>query len=313
VIRCSAPGKIFLSGEYAVLSGSPAVVTAVDRRAVAVRSSVPDQSSAIIHAVFSESARRLSLPLEQVRKECAMLVTSAGFRLGKEKLGLGSSAAVAASAAGVVFEQYGRDIDAHRSEILAVAQNAHRQAQGGKGSGADVAVSVLGGTIIYTRDRPPIAVNPADLHLQVVWTGRSVSTAEMIDKINQFKMRNPDAHAARIAALRTVAVELADAFAARTSDGVIHGARAYARAMEALGTDAEVAIVTKPHKCLINLAEEIGGAAKPSGAGGGDIAVAFFASRQAMAAFRIQCIRHELPLLELRLDAPGLRRDSANG
>ena len=32
-IRASAPGKIVLSGEYAVLDGAPAICAAVDRRA----------------------------------------------------------------------------------------------------------------------------------------------------------------------------------------------------------------------------------------------------------------------------------------
>ena len=31
-IRASAPGKLFLLGEYAVLEGAPAMLTAVDRR-----------------------------------------------------------------------------------------------------------------------------------------------------------------------------------------------------------------------------------------------------------------------------------------
>ena len=34
-MRASAPGKLLLAGEYAVLSGGPAVVMAVNRRAVA--------------------------------------------------------------------------------------------------------------------------------------------------------------------------------------------------------------------------------------------------------------------------------------
>ena len=36
IARCaSAPGKVVLSGEYAVLDGAPAVCMAVDRRAIA--------------------------------------------------------------------------------------------------------------------------------------------------------------------------------------------------------------------------------------------------------------------------------------
>ena len=37
----TAPGKLILTGEYAVLDGAPAVVVAVDRRAVARRNATP--------------------------------------------------------------------------------------------------------------------------------------------------------------------------------------------------------------------------------------------------------------------------------
>ena len=39
MIEASAPGKLVLSGEYAVLSGGPALVAAVDRRVTCTLSS----------------------------------------------------------------------------------------------------------------------------------------------------------------------------------------------------------------------------------------------------------------------------------
>ena len=51
----------------------------------------------------------------------------------------------------------------------------------------------------------------------------------------------------------------------------LHGARA---AMAHMGRSAGIDIVSAPHAQIAKLAETHGGAAKPSGAGGGDIAVA---------------------------------------
>ena len=79
--------------------------------------------------------------------------------------------------------------------------------------------------------------------------------------------------------------------------------------MDRLGIAAGVQIVTKEHRCAMTLAEEIGGAAKPSGAGGGDIAVALFDSEEAKREFRVQCIRHELVPLDLEVNAPGVQLD----
>ena len=61
------------------------------------------------------------------------------------KMGLGSSAATAVAVAAVMFAAGGHDLsqDTSRGEVLAVALEAHRDAQQGAGSGADVVASVL--------------------------------------------------------------------------------------------------------------------------------------------------------------------------
>ena len=293
-----------------MLLGSPAVVSAVDRRAVADVTGSPDASSSLVTTLHGHTAQYLESKGRKLPKNLGVSLTSSGFRIGKNKLGLGSSAAVAAGAVGALFELGGLPIVDHRSEILEVAKAGHFASQGGKGSGADVAAAVLGGTIVYRMAQPPVPVSIEGLFISVIWSGRSVSTAEMIAKIHEFQQNSPVRYRARMSCLKTGADAMADAFVRHDLDGIVNGARDYAAAMDALGTAAEVAIVTKPHRCLINMAEDLGGAAKPSGAGGGDIAVAFFTDPDAMDAFKVLCIRYELPVLELSAHAPGLRRET---
>ena len=70
--------------------------------------------------------------------------TAARCRDGGGKLGLGSSAAAAAVARRrALLDAAGYDPDASPRSSFALADRAHRAAQGGRGSGADVAAAVL--------------------------------------------------------------------------------------------------------------------------------------------------------------------------
>ncbi len=309
-LTVSAPGKILLGGEYAVLVGAEAVVTAVNRRAVArYCSSCPKDTSAIVQSVMQTTDTYLRRRGATMNPNTWVTVQSAGFRLGKLKLGLGSSAAVAAAAVGAVFEAGGLPIATCREEILAVAQAAHRSAQKGKGSGADVASAVMGGTILYAMSGPPEPVSLTGLHLAVVFSGRSVSTEEMIGHITAFQKRDAEGYAKRMAELTASAADLASAYRNGLPREVIRASSAYAESMDRLGRAARVSIVTKEHRCAMTLAEKLGGAAKPSGAGGGAIAVALFDTEEALSEFRIQCIRHELIPLDIEGGAVGLKAD----
>ena len=126
-MRVIAPGKLVLTGAYAVLEGAPAIVAAVDRYAVA--------DTAV--------ARR--------RSTSGPSTTTRG-----QKLGLGSSAASLVASLGARALARGDDPRhaAVRSEIFRAARDAHQRQQGG-GSGVDVAASVHGGVLRYTVLREP--------------------------------------------------------------------------------------------------------------------------------------------------------------
>jgi phosphomevalonate kinase len=58
------------------------------------------------------------------------------------------------------------------------------------------------------------------------------------------------------------------------------------------------------------LAEAHGGGAKPSGAGGGDVALAFFADEDRAEAFRGACRLEGLTLVPLAMGVEGVRLDA---
>ena len=92
-----------------------------------------------------------------------------GFLSDSQKLGLGSSAAVCTAMYLLLRELTGRG-HADRGH----GHNKHWQ--GGKGSGLDIA-SVWHGGLIHFQDGPATrATLPADLHWQVIFSGRSAGT-----------------------------------------------------------------------------------------------------------------------------------------
>ncbi|MCA1665466.1 MAG: hypothetical protein LC659_14575, partial [Myxococcales bacterium] len=83
------------------------------------------------------------------------------------------------------------------------------------------------------------------------------------------------------------------------------------QAMAGLGEAAGCEIVTRPHTQLAALARRHGGAAKPSGAGGGDLGVAFTVGNDATQKLREDIRASGLTLLSLGAPAPGLRLENA--
>ena len=129
----SAPGKAFLIGEYAVLEGAPALVTAVDVRAVAHDCDLPDRPapsdlSLAAHASVRDhlsSGTATDFALGELPS-----VDSGPFSRGERKLGFGSSAAVAAAVVGFHLQEAGHDLTRADTRALALqlARAAHHQA-----------------------------------------------------------------------------------------------------------------------------------------------------------------------------------------
>ncbi|MBN2714928.1 MAG: hypothetical protein JXX14_03670, partial [Deltaproteobacteria bacterium] len=244
-IRVSAPGKLFLSGEYAVLEGAEAVIDSVGRRvwAIPVRDNIPQSLllrdvSKTVAAFLAERAGSSAGQLPNIE------IDSTGFSIANHKLGIGSSAAVAASATGALFEWAGLDIDSHREMICEVATAAHRAYQKGKGSGADVATSVYGGTIIFSGSRPVVQSRVTDLNKVFVWTGKPASTVSLMEKVRKLHMEAPDRYREVMMPMVSLAGRLASAYRDGESSSLIDLTRQYGEAMAALGNAASVPIVT---------------------------------------------------------------------
>jgi phosphomevalonate kinase len=288
-MRVIAPGKLVLTGAYAVLEGAPAIVVAVDRYA-AVDTGAPGKAD--VRSLYDDAG---------------------------QKLGLGSSAASMVASFGARALARGEDPRhaAVRAEIFRAVRAAHQREQGG-GSGVDVAASVHGGALRYAIVRGPSSPSkrPTDAVLRAVelppglvlasyWSGTSARTSDLLARVDALRARG--GAGAVFTALRGAAEEAADAVT--DARDFVRRAAAFGKALAALGDAADAPIVPPAFAELATLAEGEHGAFFPSGAGGGDVAVWLGVAPPSLA-FGRRAEALGLSPLTLAVDHGGVRPES---
>lgn len=313
ILVASAPGKAVLLGEYAVLEGAPALVMAVGARArVTVRRLTGERSlldapdlgvvargltlaggePAFVPPLEADQADRLRVLVAVLRDVLARggpihpafalaSDTSAFVAPSGVKLGLGSSAAVA-TAAWAAFWRLATGRTPAPDAVLPAVVEAHQAAQGGVGSGADVAASCVGGVLEYSMGDPggarrpswkPVTL-PRTLYVVGIHTGHAASTTRLVASVRQLAARDPLAHGACMSALAELSRRGCEAARRGDARELLAAARAYGAALAELGRASGADIHSAAHERLRSLVERAGGVYKPSGAGGGDLGLA---------------------------------------
>lgn len=317
-----APGKAVLLGEYAVLEGAPALVQAIDRRArVRVRpiegrecrlTALPlnpqpvafgydaggrvhwRQAAVPAELGFAERLLNLLGPWSESGGAAVELEldTREFFDPDGVKLGLGSSAALAVTLAGAWYAaRHGRHAPLPE-RWLATLIALHRELQGGRGSGVDVAASLHGGLVRFMNgaEGPDVRRLQAVAGVEWMWIslGRSASTADFLGRLEAFAAAAPGVCGERMGELARLAGAGAAAAEAGDSVALLNAIGEYGGAMEHLGQSAGIPVYTDDHRRLERIARRCGAVFKPSGAGGGDIALAAAADAEALAALARQ-------------------------
>ncbi|AUX43748.1 phosphomevalonate kinase [Sorangium cellulosum] len=311
-----APGKLVLSGAYAVLEGAPALVAAVDRYVLADPERPAEHETEEVRAAIAAGAldRAVWFDASALRAEQPAAAGGVGGEGGTErrasrKLGIGSSAAILVATLAARAHRAGAPAGApawDAARIFADALAAHRRAQGG-GSGVDVAASVYGG-VLCCRLAPggdlaaaPHAL-PAGLVIEVFASESSARTSAMLERVRALAAREPEVHRALLGAAAegaSAAVVAADvgAFVAALDRQV--------DALAALGDRAGAPIVTPELRRLRRVAAAEGAAFAPSGAGGGDVAL-FVGGAPPSAALLAAARASRLEREVMSIGAPGV-------
>ena len=198
-VTATAPGKLLLYGDHAVVQGHPCIVTAVNQRITAtVRKNgvdvfhleAPDLGLSAYTKTLAELGKK-ELPkavrfIEMLYKrflemypqrEGIVVTTRSQF---SEKFGFGSSSAVTVAFAKALTELYQIQLNNH--ELFELCYQAVLDVQG-VGSGFDLAAAIWGGTMYYVSPAKvvePLKLASGELPLVVGYTGIKADTPTLV-------------------------------------------------------------------------------------------------------------------------------------
>lgn len=212
MVTSSAPGKVYLFGEHAVVYGEPAIPCGIDRHAtvsVDVRSDgefhihtadlsvsgltiryndISDPSIDVTNTMIASAIEYVDEALQQAQDAADRPTT--GFDVTIESdiplgAGLGSSAAVVVACIDAATRALG--IELSRQELAHRAYVVEYTVQDGQASRADTFCSTMGGIVKVEGDQcESLPVNPT-LPFVIGYDGDSGSTGELVSRVRNLR------------------------------------------------------------------------------------------------------------------------------
>ena len=187
----SAPGKVFLFGEHAVVYGKPGIAMAIKPRVfVTVRKSktAHHAKSPYIDNCFDEMGVKGSVYVN------SQLPSSSG---------LGSSAAVTVATLSAINDEFRKDHSLE--EIADMAFAIEKKVQKGRASPTDTSVSTFGGLVFITGTSRRRLV-PQNFQMVIGNSMVSHNTSRMVEMVADLRKRQPDICEPILDAIGSVAV-----------------------------------------------------------------------------------------------------------
>lgn len=282
-------GKVFIAGEYGVLLGCKAVLAQIDRKASCSFSpKVSVNHEKLFKAGFDVCLEHGFPPLPGT-----YILDTDDFHSKRDghKLGLGSSAAAISALCRMILVQH----QIHDQMLwYRISSLAHDRFSHGLGSGADIAASIFGGIISFQKGAPPEQVLLPDLWQELVFID-TMHSQNTRDFVAQFMAQQQEPF---IKDFAKQSHQLVNEFLKKTSPEIFEELFIL---LHDLGNKASIPIISAKHQAIRDVAKAHGGAAKPSGAGGGDLAIALI-SKENRASFENEMGRLGFDLLDLKLN-----------
>ena len=191
-VKTSAPGKLMLLGEHAVVYGYPCIVTAVDKRLYVEAEVINKKEDEIVTPQVKESRfvlETLAHFRDKFRVNKHIKITTQGDF--SHNVGLGSSSAVTVatfSALSLLF-----NFPLSKKEIFDLSYKVTLKIQG-VGSGFDIAAATFGGTLYFVKGGKTIEPLEIDsLPIVVGYSGIKADTPYYVRKVAEaFKDRQSE-------------------------------------------------------------------------------------------------------------------------
>ncbi|WP_314061917.1 phosphomevalonate kinase [uncultured Vagococcus sp.] len=324
MIEASAPGKLYIAGEYAVLEpGHPAILVALDQYITvrlreakfqgSIRSSysngfmipwtrkngqlfIDERENPFTYVV--QAVTMTEKYLDEIGKKLTFFDLEIESDLDNKdgrKYGLGSSGAVTVATIKALLTFHKVNYDAALVYKLAALTHLSINSNGSFG---DLAASSFGGWIAYSCfDRkwvqarqeehsllallnmnwPKLMIEPLtppeNLNLLIGWTGNPASTTHLVDLLNEEISEIDHYYSVFLKNSLECVSNIIEAFKGKDVFSIQTGIRQNRQLLQHLGANSGVHIETATLFDLCEIAEDFGGAAKSSGAGGGDCGI----------------------------------------
>jgi len=317
-ITVSAPGKLMLFGEHAVVYGHPCVVTAVDQRMqVTVETletfefilDAPDvkvlnykkQLSDLGKGEIPKGAKFVEIAVKNFAKKHGLkfglkIITKSEF---SSQFGFGSSSASTVCVLKALSVLSGKNLSEKKLFDLAYKTVLDIQ---GKGSGFDVAAAIYGGTLYFLtggKIMKPLKIKK--LPLLVAYSGVKADTVTLMNQVSILSKKYPKIinHLYQnIEETVDLAKKAMLQYRWLTVGELMNVNQGY---LEALG------VSTQKLSDMIYAVRDAGGyGAKLSGAGGGDCIIAI-APKEKIAAVKKSIVKVGGEIIELTTNAEGVR------
>lgn len=285
-VTVSAPGKLMLLGEHAVVYGRPCIVTAVNQRMrVTVTNLIeplcvinaPDVAvsdyrksmTSLGTGEIPQGARFVEVAVKNFLEKYSFtggisVTTTSEF---SSLFGFGSSATSVVCVIKALSELFGKKIS--NDQLFALAHKTVLDVQG-KGSGFDVAAAIYGGTLYFKNGGKIIEpLEVSDIPIVVGYTGVKADTISLIQSVKE-KM---DAQPERVERIFDAIAKLTDDAKGKLIEGDWSRVGRFMEFNQEYLRD--IGVSSEKLESLISAAKSAGAyGAKLSGAGGGDCMIA---------------------------------------
>ena len=208
MIKVSAPGKLMLFGEHAVVHGKPCIVTAVDQR-MEVKAEFNGEDELVVNApqlgiknykrtVNELGSQEMPKQVSFVEAVVKRFYEKYGLKKGlnitthsqfSHTFGFGSSSAITIATLKALSLLY--KIRLTENEIFNLSYQSVLDIQG-VGSGFDLAAALWGGTLLYKKAAKLVKqVKVKKLPFIVCYSGIKADTPTLVRQVEELKRRQP--------------------------------------------------------------------------------------------------------------------------